>query len=699
MQEETKVELGEVTKTKPNLGGFPAFIERSIQAFFFAHAIYLLVFPYDESELEVESLPGMNAIFLLALTLLILSIIITFDDRLNLSQRKGLTIISWFSFASMMVITTTMPSVIIALLLVTAAIILYQGVYSKFWLIPTGLFIAKIFYLWFSDGIVIPDIFEHMSRVPSISLVSVYAAIYTAVVALIVYLAIKFKLLKPNTLADSKFFFTIIIILLVFAVFTHVVWQGLALANRIINLRAPTYDMGIFTQMYHGILRTGQPLTTLERDRLLSHFHVHVSPIVYVLVPIFALFPHPEVLNVMQVVIVGSGLIPFLLIAKRLNFTKKYLIVLASVYLLQPALILSNFFDFHENVFLVPSILFLLYFMMKGSYSGIAIFSILTLMVKEDAFLYVFVLGIYLFLGAGKREVSEFNKKQARIVAIAMIVGSVVVFLLNVMYLRANGLGEMSNRFTNLEIYSELGLMSIVISAFETPVLFISTLFTPAKVSYLLIILASLGFLPLFNKKAYRLALWLPLLVMNLMSNYHYQHQINFHYNYGSASILLVFSILVLSEMLNLTVDESEPRVAYKTKFSTRRIVSSILLVLAISTASFHTIDYLTSRFPAPHLMLNQPEQIVETHEVLDAVPRDAVVVADTFFTVSMADIPELYDINYFDLRRDREMPDYIILKRSLFNNGSYSRVPEFIDMGYSENEDLSTNYVIVLTA
>ena len=127
--------------------------------------------------------------------------------------------------------------------------------------------------------------------------------------------------------------------------------------------------------------------------------------------------------------------------------------------------------------------------------------------------------------------------------------------------------------------------------------------------------------------------------------------------------------------------------------------MTSLLLVLAISTSSFHTVSYLADRFPAITSMLYQSDKIVEAQDLLAEVPRDAVVVADTFFTVQMADIPELYDINYFDLDRDREMPDYIILKRSLYNNDDYSRVPEFEARGYSENEDLSTYFVIVLTA
>ena len=59
---------------------------------------------------------------------------------------------------------------------------------------------------------------------------------------------------------------------------------------RVLTYRAPTYDLGIFSQMFHQMRTTGLPTTTLERDGLLSHFDVHVSPIYYLLLPFYFLW-------------------------------------------------------------------------------------------------------------------------------------------------------------------------------------------------------------------------------------------------------------------------------------------------------------------------------------------------------------------------------------------------------------------------
>jgi hypothetical protein len=80
------------------------------------------------------------------------------------------------------------------------------------------------------------------------------------------------------------------------------------------NNATSCYDMGIFSQMFYYMREYGSVLTTCERDGLLSHFAVHFSPIYYSLLPFYCLFPTPATLLVCQAVLVGSGVIPLVLI-------------------------------------------------------------------------------------------------------------------------------------------------------------------------------------------------------------------------------------------------------------------------------------------------------------------------------------------------------------------------------------------------
>ena len=86
--------------------------------------------------------------------------------------------------------------------------------------------------------------------------------------------------------------------------------------SRVIGFATPTYDFGIFAQMFHSMKTNGLPMTTLERDGLLSHFHVHVSPIYYLMLPFYMLIPHPATLQVMQAAVLASAVVPLWLLGR-----------------------------------------------------------------------------------------------------------------------------------------------------------------------------------------------------------------------------------------------------------------------------------------------------------------------------------------------------------------------------------------------
>ena len=64
------------------------------------------------------------------------------------------------------------------------------------------------------------------------------------------------------------------------------------------------------------------PITTLERDRVLSHFAVHVSPIFYVMLPFYKLFPYVETLDILQVLVAFSAIIPLKLLLPKFKLSK-----------------------------------------------------------------------------------------------------------------------------------------------------------------------------------------------------------------------------------------------------------------------------------------------------------------------------------------------------------------------------------------
>ena len=79
-----------------------------------------------------------------------------------------------------------------------------------------------------------------------------------------------------------------------------------------------TFDLGIFTQMFENMAKTGIPLTTVERGKELTHFAVHFSPFFYLLLPGYLIFRHPVYLFISQALGVCLGAFPVFRIAKKL---------------------------------------------------------------------------------------------------------------------------------------------------------------------------------------------------------------------------------------------------------------------------------------------------------------------------------------------------------------------------------------------
>lgn len=192
----------------------------------------------------------------------------------------------------------------------------------------------------------------------------------------------------------------------------HRVWRwiavGLSIAfflfisawtvGRVYSFSTPTFDFGIFCQMFYNMKESGLPMTTMERDGLLSHFAVHVSPIYYALLPFYWLAPTPATLQVLQAAVITSAVIPLWKIGKYHNLTGAQQTLICAVFLLYPAYSGGTSYDIHENCFLTPLLLWLFYGIDRKNTAITATAAILTLMVKEDATVYVAVIALWLIV-------------------------------------------------------------------------------------------------------------------------------------------------------------------------------------------------------------------------------------------------------------------------------------------------------------
>ena len=393
---------------------------------------------------------------------------------------------------------------------------------------------------------------------------------------------------------------------------------------RVLSFCAPTYDFGIFAQMFHHMKEHGLPLTTVERDGLLSHFNVHVSPIYYLLLPLYWLFPMPEAIQVFQAGIMASAVIPLWLLCKRHGLSGKLRLLVCAVFLLQPAYAGGAGYDIHENAFLTPLLLWLFYGIDRKKGWMVVLFAVLTLMVKEDAAVYVAILSVFMLLNAGLRK-----DKWAAIWGGGLLGVSLVWFFGVTWYLANVGDGVMTYRYGNFMYDGSKSLLTVIKAVLLSPMKAVFECVDREKLTYIGLTLLPLLGLPLLTRRFERYWLLIPYLLVNLMPDYQYQHNIMFQYNFGSLAFLTYLTVLNLSDL----------------RRETDKL--GILLVTAAVCAGCFSFNILPEGMKYPQYCVTYRDYYASVRETLDVIPEDASASATTFFTAHLSQRDTLYDIRY----------------------------------------------------
>ena len=384
----------------------------------------------------------------------------------------------------------------------------------------------------------------------------------------------------------------------------------------------PNYDFGLFCNMFENMKKTGLPLVTSERDQLLSHFAVHISPIYYLLLPFYAIFPSPMTLQIGQAVILTAGVIPIVLLARHFKLSGKLTILVSFLYCFYPALSTSCFYDLHENCFLPFFLLFTFYFFEKEKYIPMYLSALFVLAVKEDAAIFLIVFAAYVILS---------RKKYLHGAILAGL--SVGYFLLATHLINTYGDGVLSNRFDNLLLEPEDGIVGVAITAISNPGYLLTQIFTEGKadgwnkIYYFLVMFLPLGLLPFCTKKPSR---WLLLgaILLNILSHYQYLYDPGFQYHFGALAFLMYAALQNLPDL----------------KAPTKRTLCSIAAVACCGlylTMVMPNLTYYTERWN------KEKETYEKMEEILETLPDDASLSVSTMLLAHVADHDEVYEIEY----------------------------------------------------
>lgn len=392
---------------------------------------------------------------------------------------------------------------------------------------------------------------------------------------------------------------------------------------RYLTYSAPNFDFGLFCNMFYNMKETGLPNATSERDMLLSHFAVHFSPIYYLMLPIYYIFPSPITLQILQAVIIYSGIVPVVLIARKKGLSTRLTLLVATIYAAYPALSAGCFYDLHENCFLVTLLLWVFYFFECEKYIPLAIFSVLTLAVKEDAFIYLVIFALYIL----------FSKKNWKI-GIPMAVIPLIYFVIVSSLMKEYGTGIMSGRFGNMIFDKDAGLIGVIKTILLNPGYTLSQIFATSadntdKLKYLIQLLLPLGFLPFATKRISKLLLLTPIL-LNILTMYKYQPDITFQYSFGITAFLFYLAITNLSELKPSFSKGYLPRLA---------LIMAVLMFTIVVIPKYSTY---TDRYENNKDIYERIDYALE-----EVLPEDASVTCSSFLLAHISSRDTVYEVNY----------------------------------------------------
>ncbi|OGZ28995.1 MAG: hypothetical protein A2931_03425 [Candidatus Niyogibacteria bacterium RIFCSPLOWO2_01_FULL_45_48] len=451
------------------------------------------------------------------------------------------------------------------------------------------------------------------------------------------------------------------------AIFIYVSVIGAVSVLRHYNFETQAWDMGIFTQTLWNASKGRWMTNSIEETP--NHFGVHMSPILFLLLPGFLIFPSAYYLLILQALALAFGAWPLYLFAKKVLGRHDFALLISVGYLLYPSLHFVNLFDFHPVAFLVPALLFAFYFFAVRKWIWFWFFMIIAASAQEDAILAVMFSCVFLAI-IYWREAKE--KKIGLWTAVAALIYFIIATKVLMPYFGGGLL--------RLDRYAHLGgsFAEITRNLLSGPSLFFKTAFSAPKLAYLFWLFLPTAFLPFL----YPLSLFIlvPGLLENLLTNF--ENQFSGFYQYDSMLIAGVFiaGVYGLQKLLRIF----PYGVSWIKGFLVTAVLAGFLLRSPVSPFLFPTDLFRTN------------ERAYALREIVKNVPEEASVTAHTNIVPHLAKRERVYMLGTEPFWVNQKMfkPDVVVVDGGdLFGFYTPDSLQRYVD-SYAESEEYSMKII-----
>ncbi len=266
-------------------------------------------------------------------------------------------------------------------------------------------------------------------------------------------------------------------------------------------------DQAIWNTAHGRLLhQTNQPGVT-------NRLSLHVEPILLPISLLYWLYSGPEILFIVQTVVVALGALPVFALARLKLKNEGLALIFALAYLMFPALQAANILDFHA-VTMAPTFLLAAFYFLETDRPGwFAVFAVLAAACKEEIALIVLMMGLYALLI--KRRwvwgIVTIGLSAIWTLLAVFIIPPMVADTQNIHWGRYNHLGDSP--------------LDIVLNFVRQPGLALNHLHKVNALNYLRLLLTPTAFTTLFSPHLLLLAL--PSLGINLFSNFPPMQKVN----------------------------------------------------------------------------------------------------------------------------------------------------------------------------
>lgn len=366
------------------------------------------------------------------------------------------------------------------------------------------------------------------------------------------------------------------------------------------------FDLGIYTQAIYLYSQGLTPLSTLKHMNILGD---HFGPILFLLSPIYRLFPYPETLLIIQAFFVStSGIFIYLIALDKLK-DKLQSFIITCAYLSAPGILSAINFDFHLATISVLPLSLMLYCWYSRKWKLYWFSLLFSILFKEDVPIFIVGLGFFSLI-----------KKQTRLGILTLIFGFLSYYLIKYQIMSHISSGA-ENAYINT-----LVLPSLLFNS-------------PTKIHTLVTLYGQFLFLPFLSTLSWVSVF--PYLLIRFSSNLAPYWGTSFHYNANLAPFLVTSAIFSLK------------------KIHFPKYLINTLLILAVIISNFYLNHVILDTF---HLDPGDIEKFNYLNNTLKVIPIDKTISAQSPIVPHLANREKIY------MYPEINDADYIILDYSLIS-------------------------------